>query len=108
MPFYRFACRNCGFEKKKLTNWETAQSYKETCPTCSSDVTFAVGNPSAIGKETKDEYRGISSELDVKERLLERSQKHFYEHEIDRIIAKEGKEYAIRQGWLNEDGTKKK
>jgi len=108
MPFYRFACRQCGFEKKKLTDYETAKAHKESCPSCGSEVSFAVGRPLAIGKETKDEYRGITAELDVKEKLLERANKHFNEHELDRIVAKEGKEFAIRQGWLNEDGTKKK
>jgi putative FmdB family regulatory protein len=108
MPFYRFVCRACGFEKQKLTSYDTARTLEEACPECGGTVSFALGKPNAIGRETKDEYRGISNDLDVKEKLADRAHKHFMDHELDRVIAKEGKEFAIRQGWLNEDGTKKK
>lgn len=108
MPFYRFACRECGFEKKKLTDYATARAHTEGCPSCGAVVSFAVGSPTALGKETKDEERGVSTDLDLHDKLRERSTKHFHEHELPRIIEKEGKEFAIRQGWLNDDGTPKK
>jgi hypothetical protein len=108
MPFYRFSCRTCGFEKQKLMAYDKAKTHEEACPECSSPVTFALGKPNAIGRETKDEYRGISSDLDVKDKIKERAHNHFMEHDLDRLVAKEGKEFAVRQGWLNEDGTKKK
>jgi putative FmdB family regulatory protein len=107
MPFYRFSCRDCGFETQKLMAYDKARALKEPCPECGKEISFAVGKPNAIGRETKDEYRGISADLDVKEKLLERANKHFVEHELDRVVAKEGREFATRQGWLNEDGTKK-
>lgn len=108
MPFYRFACRQCGFEKQKLTSYDEARKHVEACPSCGSEVSFAVGKPNAVGRETKDEERGISNDIDHGEKLADRAKKHFQEHDLPRLIEKEGKEFAIRQGWLNEDGTTKK
>jgi len=58
--------------------------------------------------EATDEYRGKSNPQGLKKQLLERSTEHFKKHELPRIIEKEGKEVAIRQGWLDIEGRPKK
>lgn len=88
--------------------YEKAQVHTEPCPTCKAPIAFALGKPSSIGRETKDEDRGISNDLDLKDKLRERSNEHFRTHELSRLIEKEGKDFAIRNGWINEDGTVKK
>lgn len=87
---------------------ENAKGHKEPCLACGGEMTFGIGSPNSIGRETKDEERGISNDLDQNEKLRERSRRHFQEHELPRLIEKEGKDFAIRQGWINEDGTIKK
>lgn len=67
-----------------------------------------LGRPEALGKETSDEYRGKSIDLDLKQKLGERAERHFREHDLPRIIEREGKEFAIRQGFLDPEGNSKK
>lgn len=109
MPFYPYRCAKCGFEKQKLLSPDKAKSYSEVCPSCKEDVLkYGLGTPQALGKETKDEYRNKSVEQDLGEKLLERSNEHFRKHELPRIIEKEGKAFAIEQGFITEEGIPKK
>jgi len=108
MPFYRYYCETCGFEKQKLLNPDRVSGYAEDCPSCVKPLAPKLGRPEALGKETADEYRGKSIDLDLKHKLGERAGQHFLEHDLPRIIEREGKEFAIRQGFLDPEGNPKK
>lgn len=60
-----------------------------------------------LGKETADEYRNKSVSTDIKQKVEERSKEHFVKHDLPRIIAQEGLEFAKRQGFVDEDGFPK-
>lgn len=82
---------------------DKAREYTETCPSCGSQISFALSKPNAIAKETSDEYRGKSVEMGIQDKLLKRSEDHFQKHDLPRLIEKHGKEYAVRQGWIDPD-----
>jgi putative FmdB family regulatory protein len=103
MPFFRFTCRACGYEKERLMDAARARAHQEPCPECGSTASLAASAPNAIAKETKDEYRGKSVEMDISEKLERRAREHFEKHDLPRLIEKEGKEFAIRQGFLDPD-----
>lgn len=108
MPFYRYHCETCGIEKQRLLSPDKVRVHKESCPVCGKPLALKLGRPEALGKETADEYRGKSVDLDLKQKLAERSKRHFLEHDLPRIIEREGKEFAIRHGFLDPDGNSKK
>lgn len=108
MPFYRYHCETCGIEKQRLLSSEKAQGHAEACPTCGRPLALKLGRPEALGKETADEYRGKSIDLDLKQKLGDRARQHFLDHDLPRIIEREGKEFGIRQGFLDPEGNPKK
>ncbi len=84
-----------------------AEVYQENCPSCGSELQLRLGKPSALAKETTDEYRGKSLDQGLNEKLLERSKAHFRQHDLPRLIEKHGREFAIRQGWIDDEGKPK-
>ena len=107
MPFYLFQCRSCGNQSRQLLSASKIKSHVETCNKCNSVMEQGFGLPNVQGKETLDEYRGVSANLDIKQKIADRAHEHFVKHELPRLIQKEGKEFAIRQGFIDEDGTPK-
>jgi putative FmdB family regulatory protein len=103
MPFYRFKCSACSFEKEKLMTLVKAKSHEEVCPECGSRVSLSIGKPNAIAKETSDEYRGKSIEMGISDKVLQRSKDHFQKHDLPRIIEEHGKEFVVRQGFVDPD-----
>lgn len=108
MPFFNFHCNACSHEHRKLTTLKIACELSHTCPECQSgDVSARLGAPAALGKETSDEYRGKSVDQNLKEKIQERNHAHFVKNDLPKIIEKQGKEFAIRQGFIDEDGRAK-
>lgn len=106
MPFFVFVCGRCNADKKVLTTLKEAKSASYSCPVCSNaSMELRIGSPSVLAKETTDEYRGKSNIQGLSDKLKDRSHDHFVKHDLPRIIATQGKEYAIRQGFINEEGV---
>lgn len=80
---------------------EGRDKYKGPCPKCQSDMIPVMGTPTSKAVTAGDEYRGVKHDLDIKDQIKERSAEHFKKHELPRIIEEQGKEFAIRQGFIN-------
>ena len=108
MPFYTYRCDKCPTVKKSLTTLEKAKAHYEQCPACDSGkLRYSIPKPNSVAKETLDEYRGKSVEMDLTQKLEDRSREHFKKSDLPRLIEEHGTEFGIRNGWLNEDGTTK-
>ena len=108
MPFYTFRCDKCISLKKRLLNLDKAKYHSEPCDACSDGVLrYTMPKPNSVAKETLDEYRGKSVEMDLTKKLEDRSREHFKKSDLPRLIEEHGTEFGIRNGWLNEDGTVK-
>lgn len=104
MPFYRFKCPQCEFEDKKLLTAEQKEKFAGACQVCGTPLVETLGTPSVSEKVTMDEYRNKKVDANIGDKIKERNKEHFEKHELPRIIEKEGKEFAIRQGWLTPEG----
>ncbi len=63
--------------------------------------------PSVRSLETADEYHGIKNVQDNSKMVDERAKDHWRKHELPRFIQENGVEAAIKNGWVNPDGTPK-
>lgn len=85
---------------------DRAKEYSEECEACETGtLSYTLPKPNAVAKETLDEYRGKSVEMDLERKLEDRSREHFKKSDLPRLIEEHGTEFGIRNGWLNEDGT---
>lgn len=108
MPFYCFACTDCGQQQKLLMSKAKADAFNE-CPSCgSSNIKQRLGRPEGRSVETADEYRNTKLVSGVSQMVDERAQDHFRTHDLPRIIAEQGLEFAQRQGFVDQDGRPKK
>ena len=106
MPFYKFICRHCNLEIKKLLRGpKDAEGYSGACHICGHALYFALGKPDKQAVETVDEDRGKKSIQGIEKMIDERASEHFKKHELPRLIEKEGLETAIQQGWVDETGN---
>lgn len=104
MPIFLFLCKACDREVKKLLLPSNSKN-PQTCSRCGSMMSRILGTPSARGVITADEYRGTKCDENIKEKLRERSDVHFVEHELPRIIEKHGHEFAVRHGFIDIEGN---
>ena len=105
MPIYRFRCENCKRDEKKLLTSSEADEFSGACFVCGEPLVRILGVPSTQSKETVDEYRGKSVDSDIKDKISDRAHDHWVKHDLPRIIATEGKEYAVRQGFIDIEGN---
>jgi hypothetical protein len=66
-----------------------------------------ISAPSLRSMETADEYRDKKTVQDVGQMSHDRAREHWRKHELPRFIEKNGIEEAIKNGWVNPDGTPK-
>jgi len=108
MPFYSFKCDKCNSLKRHLMTLDRAKAHFEDCEACDDGkLTYTIPKPNAVAKETLDEYRGKSVEMELTRKLEDRSHEHFKKTDLPRLIEEHGTEFGIRNGWLNADGTVK-
>lgn len=105
MPFYNFECPSCNAQTKRLLPAKDIEKRQPTCQACGSAMERRMGTPEPLGKQTLDEYRGLSVSENLKDKLTERSNDHFRKHEIPRLIEKHGREYALQRGWIDLEGN---
>jgi putative FmdB family regulatory protein len=105
MPLYRYRCNNCNRDEKKLMTAKEADEFSGACFVCGEPLTRVLSAPSTSAKETVDEYRGKSVDANLNDKIAERAHDHWVKHDLPRIIATEGKEYAVRQGFIDVEGN---
>lgn len=105
MPIYRFRCINCDRDEKKLMTAKEADEFSGACFVCGEPLSRVIGVPSTSSKETVDEYRGKTVDTGINDKIAERAHDHWVKHDLPRIIATEGKEYAVRQGFIDSEGN---
>lgn len=108
MPFYRYHCRLCDSETKKLLKYFEVKDHVEECPICLIPMEQTMGNPSSRHMVTADEYRGKKYDEDINKKLRDRAQNHFQKHELPRIIEKHGTEFCLKQGLIDIEGNPKR
>ena len=85
---------------------DKAKEHFEECHSCNDGtLRYTLPKPNTVAKETLDEYRGKSVEMDLNRKLEERSHEHFKKSDLPRLIEEHGQEFCVRNGWLNEDGS---
>jgi len=104
MPIYSFICKNCKFTQKKLISAKEAENLID-CAICNSKLSRILGIPSSLSRQTVDEYRGKQVEENIDDKIETRAHEHWVKHDLPRIIATEGKEYAVRQGFIDIEGN---
>jgi hypothetical protein len=107
MPIYRFICEQCGAEYKRLMRASQMEAYSGACIICGAPVVLTVGKPEGRAVETADEYKNKKKVQDAEKLVLERAQEHHRKHELPRIIADRGIDYARENGLVDEDGRPK-
>jgi putative FmdB family regulatory protein len=105
MPIYRFRCNTCNRDEKKLMTPKEADAFSGACFVCGKPLSRVLSIPSTQAKETVDEYRGKSVDSDIDNKIAERAHEHWVSHDLPRIIAEQGKEYAVRQGFIDVEGN---
>lgn len=104
MPIYTFICKNCRSTKKKLISAKEAENLIN-CTNCNGVLHRTLGAPSSLSKQTVDEYRGRQIEQNIDDKISSRAHEHWVKHDLPRIIAAEGREYAVRQGFIDIEGN---
>lgn len=107
MPMYRYCCRPCKWDTKKLMSAKEAEAFSGACPWCGIALSRVISNPNTQAKETLDEYRGSTVDADINQKVEDRAKEHFRKHDLPRIIADHGIEFAKRNGFVDEDGNPK-
>ena len=115
MPLYRYACPECKVEKVVMLKASEADWNHPLCACrlaagvrpLQTEMVRQVGTPSVRAVETGDEYHGLKSVQGVRDMVTERSRDHWRKHELPRIIEKEGKEKAVEQGLIDQEGNVK-
>lgn len=105
MPIYRFRCNNCNRDEKKLMTPDEADGFSGACFVCGEPLVRVLGVPSTSAKEIVNEYHGKSIDAEIDSKISERAHQHWVKHDLPRIIATEGKEYAVRQGFIDSEGN---
>ena len=107
MPFYMFICDGCQrVEPPKLMTRKDADGFSGGC-ICGHALRIIMGTPTTQAKETVDEHRDKTVIADVERKLDDRAMQHFREHDLPRIIADHGREFAKQHGLIDEDGSPK-
>lgn len=105
MPIYQYECSACKTSKRLMITKDFDQP--RPCEVCSQPMARQMGSPSAIERETVDEYRKKSRFSDTEQKRHERAQEHFRKVELPKIIETQGLEYAIRHGWVKPEDQPK-
>lgn len=87
-------------------------SMADTLPVCQDghspvDMGRQIPIPSIRAMETSDEYRNKKNVQDINKMSEERVKEHWRKHELPRFIEQNGIEAAVKNGWVNPDGTPK-
>lgn len=107
MPLFRFACK-CGQSKRiLLPNAKAARELTPPCEKCNEKMFATYGTVQSNEYTTGDEERNKKHLVGVQNLLKERSDEHYKKHELPRIIAEHGEEYAKEHNLIDEDGRSK-
>jgi hypothetical protein len=106
MPLFKFLCK-CGKEKRLLL--PRAKDARGLSPPCEcGEKMFAVYGAVQSNEYTvADEDRNKKHLVGVTKMLEERSNEHHRKHQLPRIIAEHGEEYAKDNNLIDEDGRSK-
>lgn len=107
MPIYRFVCKPCQLEEKRLMKKEDAEKFSGACSMCGQPLTQIIGVPDGQFKVTVDEYRDKKVVSDLEKKLDDRAQQYFNKHDLPRLIDEKGVEWCKQQGFLDPDGKPK-
>lgn len=105
MPIYRYHCVACHSDKK--VTLLKAGTEKVFCDECGNDMARVLSPPMARSMETADEYRDKKIVEGVDKMVDERANEHFRKHELPRMIAENGEDWARERGLIDEDGRPK-
>jgi len=107
MPFFRFLCK-CGADEVRLL-LDSSQMAKETKIICECGLERYAARGTVQSNEyvTGDEDRNRKYLAGVQQMLTERSRENYRRHELPRIIAEKGEQYAKENKLVDEDGKSK-
>jgi putative FmdB family regulatory protein len=105
MPIYRYACP--ADQSTKSLMRKVSEADESVKCQCGAEMARQIGEPHARAVETGDEYHGLKMVQGVREMATERAREHWRKHELPRIVEREGKEFAVRQGFIDEEGNVK-
>lgn len=108
MPIYLYLCPECGSQVKLFKSISSA----DDLPDCSdghilTKMNRQISIPSVRAMETSDEYRNKKNVQDINKMSNDRARDHWKKHELPRFIEQNGMDAAIKNGWVNPDGTPK-
>jgi hypothetical protein len=115
VPLYRYACPECKDEKVVMlkaseTDWKHPECYCRFAaglPPLQTEMVRMMGTPNLRAVETGDEYHGLKAVQGIKDMTTERARDHWRRHELPRIVEKDGKEKAVEQGLIDQEGNPK-
>jgi hypothetical protein len=107
MPIYRFICKPCNREERRLLKKEEADAFSGACKVCGQPLTQVLGMPEAHIVETADDYRGKTVVNDIEKKLDARARDYFNKHDLPRLVSEKGIEWCKQQGFLDQDGRPK-
>ena len=109
MPLRKFRCPGCGHELesfKKEVECGHGEGYDG--PLGYTPMEIVLSAPKTKFMETTDEEKGKSQIVGQEKILKARARKHSRDHDTQDLIEMNPRDEAIKNGWIKEDGTKRK
>lgn len=97
VPLFMYECAGCGKKTKRLV--KSYSTEKLTCGCGGSLDRKLPESVSAVTKELKDPYRGVSQTKGLQQQLKKRMTQHSEKHDLERQIDEYGVDDARKFGW---------